>query len=181
MAKKRTTQDITKEQLQEFYWNRKLSMAQIGTQLGISPATVCYLLKDFYICKRNRSEAQILAIKEGHTVKTASGKNNPNYKGGSISQSGYIHKLLPNHPRANIAGYVCEHILIWEQANGRPLPDGWCIHHLNGIRKDNRPENLFALPRRSHHGYLVSQAERKRIRALESELKAIKAQGVFNG
>lgn len=176
MAKKRTTQDITKEQLEDLYWNRKLSMAQIATQLGISSGTVCYLLKNFGVCKRNRSEAQILAIKEGHTATTPSGRNNPNYKGGSISQRGYIYKLLPTHPRANVAGYVCEHILVWEEANGRSLPDGWCIHHLNGIRKDNRPVNLFALPKRSHHGYLVSQAERKRIRELELEISKLKSE-----
>jgi len=71
----------------------------------------------------------------------------------------------PNHPRAN-NGYVLEHIIIWEEANGKPLPKGWIIHHLNGIRDDNRLVNLQALPNKKH--YLVLQAKAKRIQELEA-------------
>ncbi|KKM67241.1 hypothetical protein LCGC14_1473070 [marine sediment metagenome] len=46
---------------------------------------------------------------------------------------------------------------------------------LNGIRNDNRPENLVALAKngeRGHHGYLVMQVQQKRIRELEEILNA---------
>jgi len=33
------------------------------------------------------------------------------------------------------------HRLIWTVLNG-PIPDGYDINHLNGVRHDNRPENL---------------------------------------
>ena len=42
-----------------------------------------------------------------------------------------------------------EHRYIWEQAYGK-LPEGWVIHHLNGEKKDNRIENLMAMPRGRH-------------------------------
>ena len=47
-------------------------------------------------------------------------------------------------------------------------PDGWVIHHLNGIPGDNRPDNLVARPRGQH----ISQVEpyRERIRQLEVEV-----------
>lgn len=34
-----------------------------------------------------------------------------------------------------------EHRVIWERAHG-PIPPGYHVHHINGVRDDNRLENL---------------------------------------
>ena len=81
---------------------------------------------------------------------------------------GYILIHKPDHPRANKFGYVSEHIINWEIANNKPLPDGWIIHHLNGIKHDNRPCNLAGIPNKKH--YLVLAAKAKRIQQLEALL-----------
>lgn len=96
------------------------------------------------------------------------GKEHPNWKGGRIYSSGYVFVCKPEHHRSNRDGYVREHILVWEQVHGKPLPDGWIVHHLNGVKDDNKPKNLVGLPSKKHS--LVLQAKAKRIQELEALL-----------
>lgn len=86
-----------------------------------------------------------------------------------MTSGGYVLVRTQQHHRANKYGYVLEHILNWEQAHGKPLPPGWVIHHLNGIKHDNRLDNLVALPNKKHAHILEAKA--KRIQALEAALR----------
>lgn len=72
------------------------------------------------------------------------GELNSRWKGGRFNQDGYVKILFPEHPRVQNKSnnYIFEHILVMEEKLGRFLFDGETIHHLNGVRDDNRIENL---------------------------------------
>lgn len=74
-----------------------------------------------------------------------------------MSSAGYVLLLMPGHHLADKRGLVREHRLVWEEANGRRLRSSEDVHHINGVKDDNRPENLVALTRAehiAHHGPL---------------------------
>ena len=40
--------------------------------------------------------------------------------------------------------------IVWEEANGKPLPEGWILRRIDGDPSNDSPENLKAMPRSRH-------------------------------
>ena len=87
---------------------------------------------------KNHTEDTKNKMKESHL-----GAKNPSWKGGKRKTRGYIGIKSPNHPHPDNSGYVLGHRLIAEKALGRYLKQGEVVHHINGIKDDNRNYNLL--------------------------------------
>lgn len=73
------------------------------------------------------------------------GNKNPAWKGGKMHSSGYIYIHAPNHPyktKFHNSYYVAKHRLVMEKKLKRFLKPTEVVHHINGIRTDNRIKNL---------------------------------------
>ena len=81
-----------------------------------------------------------------------SGKDHPGWKGG-INQNkgdGYRGIWQPGHERADGGGYVYEHTLNFEKANGFLPKTGEVLHHIDLDKKNNSAENLYLCNHKKH-------------------------------
>jgi len=77
----------------------------------------------------------------GHKNKI--GEKSHCWKGGKmINGKGYVDIYSRGHPNARGGKYVLEHRLVMEKKIGRYLLPSEHVHHKNGIKTDNRVENL---------------------------------------
>lgn len=89
--------------------------------------------------------------------------------------NGYIYVWSPNHPNTTVRKYMLEHRLVMEKKIGRLLTKKEIVHHLNGIREDNRPENLALLSNQAEHrkeGNTFNKLLQERIKELEKLTKS---------
>lgn len=156
---------------------------QIAEELGCSYSAVLVATRRFNISipirkKRrvfpHKSINQKLAIKRKFPHGRF-GKLHPNWKGGKNIVNGYYMVFNLNHPRSGKKNRVFEHILVAEKKIGRYLEKDEVVHHINGNKLDNSPENLLVMKRSEHVGYHLSSGNNiqdlvERIKYLEQIL-----------
>lgn len=94
------------------------------------------------------SEARLTQLQQSDfskgKVKRLYGEDHPNWKGGCIARNGY--RLVSRMGKS----CLYEHRLVAEETLGRPLTSDEVVHHIDGNRSNNHPDNLQVMTKREH-------------------------------
>lgn len=114
-------------------------LAEIGRRIGTKGTKVAYWL-------RRNGVTQDFPVNRG-------GDQCTTWKGGStITKDGYREIHCPGHPAAKKhTPYILEHRLVMEKMIGRFLESNEVVHHKDGNRLNNSPENLHLFSENRHH------------------------------
>jgi hypothetical protein len=95
-----------------------------------------------------------------------SGPQSHLWKGGRFTNSrdGYVVRTVDKRR-------ILEHRYVMECALGRSLKPSEYVHHLNGVRDDNRPENLALTTAKTHESRTFMKVLQARIRELEQQFQ----------
>lgn len=87
-----------------------------------------------------------------------------------LRSDGYISIYYPSHPDANKNRTVLEHRLVAEQKYGRRIGKNEHVHHIDGNKQNNHPDNLEIVTP-SDHSRITSQDAAKKRRSAKAELE----------
>ena len=123
---------------------------------------------------------------ENRAVGNYLGNKNSQWKGGRhLIETGYTKVWLnPNSPYFSMVTKnkshrncsILEHRLVMAESLGRCLYPGEIVHHINGIKCDNRIENLHLVNIHNHERHTFEKVQSREVKQLQIEVRLLKFQ-----
>lgn len=146
---------ISKEELEKLYINENRSATQVAVLFNTTSTTIKNYLVKYDLKVKPQSEVMKgRKLTKEHrdkvvrTLRRGSGAKNGNWKGGETYvgrvKNGLYRKILVD------GKYVLEHRYVMEQQLGRKLRSDEEVHHVNGNKLNNLPDNLVLLSKSDH-------------------------------
>lgn len=101
-------------------------------------------------CDRKHYSKNMCRMHYARKIRTGNTELKSRNKDWTLNNHGYLYRIESGHIAANKVGLIYQHREVMSEILGRPLTNHETVHHKNGVRSDNRPENLEL--RTSHHG-----------------------------
>ncbi len=164
---------VNKAILADMYLNKLMSIPDISKETGIAKSMVrFYLLKEGIRLRDHKEAASLIKHKLSACNKGKKRVFSEEWKQNiSKARRKYFKGKAKGFDMHNgykriSVGEECgrpEHSVIMERHIGRKLRKGEVVHHINGIKTDNRIENL----------QLMTSSEHSRLHALDRQLKGL--------
>lgn len=140
--------------LHRLYWEEHHSTTAIAEILGVGATAIRKWMAKCGIPRRELGDAQKVISLTGRRPPAKptglTGSKNPTWKGGRTQHTkGYVYAFAPWHPDQS-NGYVLEHRLMAEQMLGRRLQPDEDVHHKDGDKANNSPDNLEVILHSDH-------------------------------
>lgn len=99
-----------------------------------------------------RSQVSLFRSTYGTSKRASHGGGKPNKAVGStrMGKDGYLMVKVREWPDRPCSkdNWRFLHWVVWEEANGRPVPDGWTVLFADHDKRNFDPDNLVAMPRK---------------------------------
>lgn len=141
-------------------YRKGLSIREVARAVEMSPSNVRHWLKRLRVERRTVSEAKAGQGPAAHTVEASVRSRRrrplPNRPvvGYKLDHCGYVQVWHEGR-------YIREHRMLMARHLGRDLLDTDVVHHINGVRHDNRIENLELKPTSGDHQREHSHTRRR--------------------
>lgn len=142
-----TSRYLSKDEISSIHWYITNTLMSYEDIANIHERTIPSVLrvKDLFL---TALASRLRAVLVKHNADKSKRK-----VGSSLTRSGYYRSHTPSWWTGTecAQNYVFSHVLVCCKRHGLTyLPKGMCVHHINGIRTDNRWYNLQLIPKKEH-------------------------------